>query len=257
MFLLGRHARSLVNDDYTLAQRMAEREIGLSELGMNQSVDMGKEIFKFVSETEVSVETVNFIVSPYKRAKETAEIAIKQNTYGINISYQVSPLIHEKGLGKFEGYDLENIVELFGKEAAIFLTEYRDYEKKYDARPPHRIKGQGFDHDHHGESYRDANLRAKEFLENVEFFKNSDDKTLNVIIAHGRFNTFIEKELMNIDEEDYLSIPIYNNCALKYFSLNKKNDLFEDQGLIFSGFENKNERAMEKFFKRGQTPLHK
>lgn len=243
--LIVRHAHSLVNEDFRLAQEQADRDIELSSLGHLQAREMGNQLVSFSSRLEKTIRKIHFIVSPYKRTLQTfehmSECCLKQ----FKVTHEINPLIAEKGLGKFEGYDLNEISEIFGSEADDFLRDFNDYQSKYDAKPPSRWAKDGFSHDHLGESYRECQIRSEQFLENSLLTKYYQSDLLIVIIGHGRFNTFLEKQMLAISLDDFWNLPIPNNGAFKHIVFHHEKCSFENHGIVFEGFENKNERALE------------
>ena len=248
--ILVRHAHSLANEDFSLPQKIADSEISLSSAGFQQAAYGGQALVSFLTTLTPAVTHVNFIVSPYLRAAQTADTMIQACQSQYAVSYKTNSLVQEKGLGKFEGYGFDEITGIFGQEAEEFLQRFNDPETKYAARPPNRVKGDKAPHTHRGESYQMCNNRIREFMNNDVHGPRALDAatTVNVIVAHGRVNTFIEKELMAKPDSDYLNIPITHNCAFKFFQRNTKTGLFEDQGLIFEGFANAKEFAVEKPF---------
>ncbi len=244
-----RHTKSVANENPTMLQTQSDATVGLAEIGHVQAAETGKHLFAYAFALQ-DVTRLHFIVSPYPRAMQTANDIINQNTaYDFSISYTIDPLLHEKGLGQFEGYTPEEIATLFGATGEAFANDFKDPDKRYAARPAARVKnavglnGEVSDHDHHGESYQDCDERAAQFLHNAEFC--DEPGVLNVIVGHGRFNTFVKKQLLQIEEADYFTIPVCHNGAIELFAQNTQTGLWLSEGVIFDGFSS-GERDMNK-----------
>jgi len=252
-WLMMRHAKSRANEDFTLARNMADAGIELCEAGILQAIHAGHTLAEYAATLDPAIKKIRLISSPYKRAQQTMQFVEAKCRINFEVTQETNDLLREKGFGKYEGYHLDDLVDVFGEEAKSFLREFNDLSRKYEARPPARLKSEGSSHDHPGESYKDANDRARIFVENIILQDDGDPDTLNVIISHGRFNTFLEKELMGMPDQDFLSIPIYDNGAFKCFE--KALNGFEDKGLVFEGFRNGQEHGVEKLYPRsGSQP---
>jgi len=209
--VLVRHGETLINMERNRLKKKPTKEliiktpcrdmdIPLTKQGIKQARAAGK-ILKKYPKFDIS------LVSPYVRAKQTANIIIKELGYKPKIVFEER--IREKDYGIFDKYTQKGKKKYYPKE-----VEREKWEGKYY----YRIPG--------GENYPDVALRAHSVLDTVvrEYAKKNV-----LIVSHSIVILLFRKLLERLSEKEILDIHTnqkLKNCSITHFTYNKiKNKL--------------------------------
>lgn len=135
---------------------------------------------------------INFDIcycSPLTRAKQTAEILLKNR----NVPIMIDERLIEMSFGEFEGS--QNVFNHPEWEIYNFFHEPENYVAKNGA-----------------ESFDELFTRTGDFLKNVAQ-KDLDEKKDVLIVGHGAMNNSIISQIRNIPRKDFWTTPI-PNCEL-------------------------------------------
>ena len=171
------------NNQKGLRQIAEDKDMPLEKIyGVKQAEELGKFLSTIKGKTKI-------YVSPYRRAKETLEIALKY--------------MHEK-------YDIEIVDDIheiysdihYAKTKEELLTEYPDAIKFYEkfAKDPFNTKYIG------GESKYDVRDRVKNISQEIINVSNTNKYDNIFIFAHGEVNKWIyyhiNNELYNVSQKN-------------------------------------------------------
>jgi len=171
----------------------------LNEKGRRQAKSVAKRLKDYDIEVIYS--------SPLKRALETAKEIAK---FHPNVKFVVDKDIKELNLGVWEGLTIDEINKKYPGE----------YEKRAKDRWNHKIPG--------GESYKEADVRVKRFLNKVlEKRKNA------IIVAHGAINKLIFKNLLKKPFEE-VHRDFYHNTSVSVFDVEFKKEEWEARKIVFN-----------------------
>lgn len=178
MLYVLRHGRTDWNEQLKLQGRT---DIPLNEEGIRQAEEAGEKY-----------KDLNFDIcfcSPLIRAKQTAEIVLKNREISINYDNRLIEMsfgIYE-GLAKVIENDIEPVCTLFKNPA-----EYKGCEG--------------------GESIDDVMKRADSFYREKIVPELEKNKSV-LVVAHGAFNSAFITNYYKKDKADFWSVPI-GNCQL-------------------------------------------
>jgi broad specificity phosphatase PhoE len=153
-----------------IAQR--EADVPLSELGRRQAESLGR----YMSELAVGRRPDLVLVSPFLRARETAELAVG----GLDIRTRVDERLRDRDLGVLDLHTVQGIRSQFPEEA-----ERRRHHGKFYYRPPG------------GESWTDVALRLRAVLREIE--QDSPGRHV-LIVAHDVVVALVRYILEDLDE---------------------------------------------------------
>lgn len=241
--VIMRHAHSLSNEQYSITRNIPDSRVPLSPAGRLQAMQAANALGRYLARLRPEVKRLNIYHSPYLRAVET-QSAVEETlseVFNTNVSAHVD--LEERKMGKFEGYKIDELRSHFGWEADAYLKDFRDREKKMYASPPSRYVADGACDDHEGESYADAIFRAQRFVQRIIMPRDDSLDIVNLIVGHGRLNSFVEKELLGLPNDYYLSIPISHNAGFKVYE--RRSEFFKGPVFDFDGFRNEKERVTD------------
>jgi broad specificity phosphatase PhoE len=187
--LLVRHAESLGNiareeSEASGAQVVAidvrDADVALSPLGRDQAAAFGK----WLAERPASERPTRVWSSPYRRARETAEVALAES--GLDCPLLVDERLRDRELGVLDRLTAHGVRVRFPAEA-----QRRHYLGKFYYRPPG------------GESWADAALRLRSFLHDLG--DDLDGRTV-LIVAHDAIVLLLRYVLEGLDEATLLDI---------------------------------------------------
>jgi 2,3-bisphosphoglycerate-dependent phosphoglycerate mutase len=219
--LLIRHAESIGNKDKKILKYTADHAVPLSETGIQQAIIVGEEIKKFYINISKNDETFKkkhkrLWVSPYRRARETADHILKIAGDWIT-DRREHILLGEQQFGLFEGHSDEELEKIYPREYAHFMKCMKA-EGRFWARIP--LGESRFDvakrvHQAFGTFHRDAQLHGINDI---------------IVVSHGvTLRAFLMMWLHKTPEWfEKESNP--NNCSIRLIENNI------DKGYIFSGF---------------------
>lgn len=165
--------------DSSWADGVRDQDSPLSELGMQQNIEVAKYLYKNYENIITKI-----FVSPFKRTMQGMEIICKETG---TPSYYVekTELIREIDFGMIDGLTPKQVEDHYPLEAAR-----RTREGKYYYRPPG------------GENRPDLHLRIGKFLDKIERKCNPDDTVL--VECHSVVVLSIRHILEGWDEEKHL-----------------------------------------------------
>ena len=152
----------------------------LSDDGRRQAAGMGRVLAELAEEERPGI----VLASPYRRARETAQIALAESPLVDKIV--VDERLRERDLGIFDGLTGVGIREKFPEEAAR-----RSREGKFYYRPPG------------GESWTDVALRVRSILGDI---RNEYDGERVWVFSHQAVIMSFRFVIESLDEETLLGI---------------------------------------------------
>jgi len=223
--LLVRHGVSEANIDPSLHRRMSDHAIPLSSLGEQQSQETGRKIkeyyqHKFQSQTPPEDWYCRIWTSPYKRARQTAEL-IKEASGDWVTDVRENVLLAEQQFGLFEGTDWET--EELEKEYPKELAYYRkavEFGGRFWAKVP--LGESRFDvcsrvYQSFGTLHRDAELHG---IRNV------------IIVSHGVTLRAFLMMWLHLTPEWFEIEPNPKNCSIRVITEN-----YLDGGYVWGGVD--------------------
>jgi broad specificity phosphatase PhoE len=171
-------------------------DVPLSELGEEQAAALGRWI---AAQPEDERPTVLW-VSPYLRAQQTAEIALK--TAGLSLPTVVDERLREREFGVLDGLTRRGIVAQFPDE-----SERRSRLGKFYHRPPG------------GESWSDVLLRLRAALDDVRR-DCAGERVL--LVAHQVVVLLVRYVVEHMTEEEILAIDRQGdvaNCSVTSYGI--------------------------------------
>jgi broad specificity phosphatase PhoE len=185
----GNVARDLAEADQLEAIDIAERDIDvpLSERGERQAAALGSWL---AEQPEYERPTVVW-VSPYVRAQQTAQLALKES--GLDLPVVLDERLREREFGVLDRLTRHGIVARFPEEA-----EHRTRLGKFYHRPPG------------GESWTDVALRLRAVLDDVRR-DCAGERVL--IVAHQVVVLLTRYVLEHLTEEELLAIDKLGDVA--------------------------------------------
>jgi broad specificity phosphatase PhoE len=171
-------------------------DVPLSELGEEQAAALGRWIAELPEDERPTV----LWVSPYLRAQQTAEIALK--TAGLSLPSVVDERLREREFGVLDGLTRRGIIAQFPDE-----SERRARLGKFYHRPPG------------GESWSDVLLRLRTCLEDVRR-DCAGERVL--LVAHQVVVLLVRYVVERMTEEEILNVDRLGdvaNCAVTSYRL--------------------------------------
>lgn len=172
---LVRHGESLGNVDKTVHERMADHAIPLSDRGRAQAAETGTWLDREASQWSSSRRgpPARVWTSPYRRARETAELASK----GLEASRMCDgPLDHvllaEQQFGLFDGIPDDQLAVRYPAEHAHY-AKHQAFEGRFWARMPL------------GESRFDVAVRVHQAFGTFHRDADRHDIETIVVVCHG------------------------------------------------------------------------
>jgi probable phosphoglycerate mutase len=187
---------------------IAERDVDvpLSEAGEEQAAALGRWIAELPEDERPTV----LWVSPYLRAQQTAEIALK--TAGLSIPAVIDERLREREFGVLDLLTRRGIIAQFPDEA-----ERRKRLGKFYHRPPG------------GESWSDVLLRLRAALDDVRR-DCAGERVL--LVAHQVVVLLARYVIERMTEEEILAIDALGdvaNCSVTSYKL-------DDEGMVLNAF---------------------
>lgn len=194
LFLI-RHGQSVANVDRNVYCEIPDHLIPLTEVGILQAIQAGKELHQLILEDPI--DDLVFVHSSWKRAKDTCNILYSEFSSLMNKEYKIieSLLCHERVV-------TTNIEDMVSKCNLTYHQRLQDYGKFW-------YKDKSI------ESFAETYQRALLFLQSLDFFT---DKASNiVIVSHGEFISAVEGILNKLNLSEMEGSSIIKNCQiLKY-----------------------------------------
>lgn len=178
MLYIMRHGKTDWNAEYRLQ--------GSIDIPLNEE---GREMARKAAETYRDIPLDLCFVSPLWRARETAELFLKDR----DIPVIVDERLREMCFGEYEGVD-----HIFQKPELNIYKMFKD--------PVHYIPDKG------AESFEELFQRTGEFLEQVVKPEQKKGKNI-IIIGHGAMNTSIISRYQNVPLSHFWDI-LCKNCEL-------------------------------------------
>jgi broad specificity phosphatase PhoE len=194
----GNVARDLAEAEQRERIDIAERDVDvpLSELGERQSEALGLWIAGRPADEQPTV----LWVSPYVRAQQTAQLALK--AAGLEIPHVVDERLREREFGVLDGLTRRGIEALFADEA-----ERRSRLGKFYHRPPG------------GESWSDVLLRLRACIDDMR--RDCAGQRV-LLVAHQVVVLLVRYVLEQMNEEQILGIDKLGdvaNCSVTSYRL--------------------------------------
>lgn len=197
--ILVRHGESQGNIDKNIYSKVPDYAIELSEKGINQAIEAGKNIKNIVGNDKVA-----FYVSPMWRTRMTFE-GIAQSFEKQNIDYKEDPRLREQEWGNFQ--NLEESTQVYEERDAFGIFYYR-------------FKN--------GESGADVYDRLSDFMATLhrDFQKNDFPENV-VLVMHGlSIRLFIMRWFhLTIEEFETLKNPANGQITIMELAKNGKYEL--------------------------------
>ena len=202
--LVVRHGESAGNVARDLAEaQQAERieltgrdvDVPLSDLGRSQAEALGHHLAALPPDEQPTV----LWVSPYARAQQTAEIALR--TAGLDLPVVVDERLREREFGVLDGLTRRGITALWPEEAARRASLGKFYH-----RPPG------------GESWTDTLLRVRASLADLGR-SGPDDRVL--LVAHQVVVLLVRYVVEGLTEQQVMAVDAEGdvaNCAVTTFA---------------------------------------
>ena len=176
-------------------------DVPLSALGERQSRALGR----WFGELKADQQPTVVLTSPYRRARQTAELVLNEDGLGcLNVPLVTDERLREKEFGSLNRFTQVGIVAKFPHEAAL-----RAEVGKFYYRPPA------------GESWCDVILRVRSVLDHVQL-RYPNERVL--IVAHQVIVLCFRYLIEELDEERIWAIDRQGdvaNCAVTSFKLGK------------------------------------
>lgn len=215
--LLVRHAESEANVDPMVHTQLSDHSIPLSAKGREDALACGNFLSTYLSsQSPQDVSQRRIVVSPYKRARETAA-AITQKAGQFIGDLSESVLAGEQQFGLFEGLPVESIAEKFPLENLYFEKAIAS-GGRFWARPPL------------GESRFDVCVRASSIIDMILRDEHYFGISTVVIVSHGITLRALAMMWLGRTPEWFESEANPANCSIRLL------DGVRDCGYIYSGF---------------------
>jgi broad specificity phosphatase PhoE len=237
--LLVRHGESEANRmaaeaDRTGALRIdlpaRDADVPLSALGRDQAGAVGRGLAGLGHGDRPAVAWV----SPYRRARETAEIAVEE--WGRDLDVHVDERLRDRELGILDGLTWAGVQELHPEEAAR-----RRFLGKFYHRPPG------------GESWADLASRVRSFLRDLEDL--GEERVL--VVCHDAVVMLFRYVLEQLDERTLLDEAAANpvpNASITRLVRGRRNDPWHAQPLNDVRHLDEDERTLHAGDPRGTNP---
>ena len=178
--------------DLRIAVPARDADVVLSDLGRSQAASLGRRLATLEGDDRPDV----LWVSTYRRARETAEIALA--AAGLELPQRVDDRLRDRELGILDTLTSHGVAQLHPDEA-----ERRRFLGKYYYRPPG------------GESWADVALRLRSVLADLEA---TVDGTV-LVVTHDAVVTLFRSVLEHIEELDLLEqarrFPVPNTSVTR------------------------------------------
>lgn len=179
-------------------------DVPLSETGERQAAALGT----WLAEQSEDQRPTVLWVSPYVRAQQTAEIALK--TAGLSIPTVVDERLREREFGVLDGLTRRGIIAQFPEE-----SERRKRLGKFYHRPPG------------GESWSDVLLRLRAALDDLR--RDTGGERV-LLIAHQVVVLLVRYVVERMTEEEILAIDALGdvaNCSVTSYRLGPEGPVLE------------------------------
>lgn len=225
IFLI-RHGESISNIDKKVHFTVPDHAIGLSELGHRQADEAGKALALYLKSKVIDPEPskqfrARIWVSPYKRARETADGIEKhlknvRGLYGNWITRREHINLVEQQFGLFDGLEDDELKKIYPDEQAHY-QKCEDFEGKFWARMPL------------GESRFDVAIRVHQAF--GTFYRDSEKHGIKnlIIVSHGVTIRAFVMQWLHKPFEWFESEPNPKNCSIRLLNGN------QDAGYIYKG----------------------
>ena len=171
-------------------------DVPLSEAGEEQAAALGR----WIAEQPADEQPTVLWVSPYLRAQQTAEIALK--TAGLSIPAVIDERLREREFGVLDGLTRRGITAQFPEE-----SERRSRLGKFYHRPPG------------GESWSDVLLRLRAAIDDI---RRDCAGQRALLVAHQVVVLLVRYVLEQMTEEEILAIDRLGdvaNCSVTAYHL--------------------------------------
>jgi broad specificity phosphatase PhoE len=199
--ILVRHGQSIGNADKTVFQHTADHSLYLTDKGIEQAQQAGKELYELLGESPIRA-----YISPYKRTRMTFE-NIKLGGPKLNVvKASEDPRIREQDFGHLRPIDA---FELIDKERTAYGTFF------------YRIPNGG-------ESGADTFDRVSGFLDTLwRDFEKPDYPENALIISHGLTIRLFCMRWFHWSVEQFEKLRNVMNCEKIILQLNDKTNKYE------------------------------
>lgn len=179
-----RHGESEANVDRDITSKVPDHCLHLTEKGRQQALDAGRRLKSLLGD-----ETVQFIVSPYVRTRETFN-GIKHAWGDTPVKMKTDVRIREQEFGNYDQWNMKAL----HKEKKAFGPFYFRFPD--------------------GESPADCYDRASSFLETMyrSWQDNADDN--HVVVGHGMMILMLLMRLMRYSIAQWEAFDSLSNCEL-------------------------------------------
>ena len=200
-----RHAESLEDIDNTIYERIADKDISLSEYGRKQATIFGTQFVRNIG----TIKHLRIILSPSKRVLETAEIIVSGLPSHIKWSLTTEHLIVKQNWGNVT---IHNRSEIEKKRYRIGVLRYQFPEGENGSEMLFRF-----------------DLFSKKLKKEIEI---DSLKQIILIITHGFEFRVLLKSLLGWTEEYFESLAHPHHCELKRLAYHNGELLLLDEMTI-------------------------
>ena len=215
--LLVRHGESLGNIDPVVHATTADHAVPLSDRGVEQAREAGRQIAAFYERTLGDTRPhVRLWVSPYRRTRQTAD-GVMEHAGAWITDRREHILLCEQQFGVFDGVPEHELATRFPAEHAYYEMQCR-FGGKFWARFPQ------------GESRFDVAKRIHQAFGTFHRDQRDDGIEELVVICHGVTLRAFVMMWCHLSPEWFEAEPNPANCAIRLL------DDRGDRGYLFAGF---------------------
>lgn len=199
IFLI-RHGESQLNANTDEAKHIPDHALALTDKGRQQAEEAGKELNKILAVQGINKNSVRMWVSPYKRARQTAEIINK----AIDLTdkqIREDDMLVEINFGLFDGISKEEQKQKYSNEYAKYEKDRLEKGKFYARRPG-------------GESALDVEMRLRIFFDTIFRDYNAGGPSNLIIVCHGGLINIFLKAFLHKSHEWYYEQGNPSNCSI-------------------------------------------
>ncbi|CAM2812762.1 histidine phosphatase family protein [Fructilactobacillus fructivorans] len=189
-----RHGQTYLNRYHRL-QGWADS--ALTDKGITDAIDAGKHLSKINFDKAYSSDT--------KRARDTAELILKENPSGLIEPIEMENL-REENFGYFEGNDMGQVWHIIGGPSGA-----DSYSQMIETYTMEKTRDMIADADPYGDAENDSQFWQRVQTGLDEIVNNAEDGDDILITAHGTFIRSIVSQFSDIDISD----PIHNGSVTK------------------------------------------
>lgn len=196
IFLI-RHGESIQNTHENF-DNLPDNLITLTKNGENEANECGKFLKDYCKKNKVDTANATLFVSPYQRARQTANIINKYLNID-DVKEDITLIEHQYGL--FDNIEDDERLAKFPEEFKLYKRYYNNSGKFYIKFPQ-------------GESPFDVALRTRQFLETL-YRDVNEGKENFFIVSHGTTIRAFLLSFFHYSPEWFNAEPNMKNCSVR------------------------------------------